>query len=107
MLLTTTGRKSGEAYTTTLIYREDGPDYVVIASKGGADSHPDWYRNLEAHPEAEIQVGSEVMTALARTASGDDRQRLWDKMAEVWPEYNEYAEKTDRELPVVVLTPTR
>lgn len=107
LLLTTTGRRSGEPYTTPLIYREDGSDYVVIASKGGADTHPDWYRNLDEHPEVEIQVGREVMTASARTLSGDDRQHLWDKMADVWPDYNEYAEKADREIPVVVLTPQR
>lgn len=107
LLLTTIGRRSGNPYTTPLIYRQDGSQYVVIASKGGADTHPDWYHNLEANAEVEIQVGSEVMPATAQTVSGDDRRSLWDKMAEVWPEYDEYASKTDRELPVVVLTPQR
>lgn len=107
LLLTTIGRRSGNPYTTPLIYRQDGSQFVVIASKGGAETHPDWYHNLEANAEVEIQVGSEVMPATAQTVSGDDRRRLWDKMAEVWPEYDEYASKTDRELPVVVLTPQR
>lgn len=105
LLLTTTGRTSGEPYTTPLIYGEDGGRYVVVASKGGADSHPDWYRNLTVTPEVEIQVADEVMTATARTATGDERSRLWALMAEIWPDYDTYATKTDREIPVVVLAP--
>ncbi len=106
LLLTTTGRKSGEPYTTPLIYGEDGEDFVVVASKGGAPSHPDWYRNLEADPEVEMQVADRVMAARARTATGEERARLWKKMASIWPDYDAYARKTDREIPVVVLTPT-
>ncbi|WP_370323916.1 nitroreductase family deazaflavin-dependent oxidoreductase [Euzebya sp.] len=105
LLLTTTGRTSGQPFTTPLIYREDGADYVVIASKGGADDHPDWYLNLEANPQVIIQVGSEVMTATAETVDGERRQALWSSMAEVWPQYDEYAQKTDRDIPVVVLHP--
>lgn len=105
LLLTTTGRRSGEPYTTPLIYGEDGDDYVVIASKGGADDHPDWYRNLEADPEVEIQVGSEVMEATATTVTGERRERLWEMMAGIWPDYDEYAQRTDRTIPVVALTP--
>lgn len=105
LLLTTTGRRTGRRRTSPLIYVEDGDDYVVIASKGGADSHPDWYLNLEADPEVEIQVGSRVMAARARTASGEEAARLWKPMAQVWPDYDEYAKKTDREIPVVVLAP--
>ena len=107
LLLTTIGRTSGEPYTTPLIYGEDGGDYVVVASKGGADTHPDWYHNLEANPEVEIQVGSEVMKATAHTATGDERSRLWAMLADIWPDYDTYASKTDREIPVVVLTPRR
>jgi deazaflavin-dependent oxidoreductase (nitroreductase family) len=107
LLLTTSGRITGEAYTTPLIYREDGDDYVVVASKGGADSHPDWYRNLVADPRVEIQVADDVIPATARTASEDEKQRLWPKMAEVWPDYDTYAEKTDRDIPVVIITPER
>ncbi len=105
LLLTTTGRRSGEAYTTPLIYGEDGDDYVVVGSKGGAQSHPDWYRNLEADPELEIQVADQDMKARARTATGDERERLWRMMAEISSDYDAYAERTDREIPVVALTP--
>jgi deazaflavin-dependent oxidoreductase (nitroreductase family) len=105
LLLTTTGRRSGTARTVPLIYIEDGDAYVVIASKGGADTHPAWYLNLEADPEVELQVGAEVMRATARRASGEEETRLWERMAEVWPDYDEYAKKTDRPIPVVVLTP--
>ena len=107
LLLTTTGRRSGDPYITPLIYRKDGDDYVVVASKGGADTHPDWYRNIEANDEVEIQVEGDVMAATARAISGEERSRLWQMMAEVWPAYNEYAAKTDREIPVVVITPQR
>ena len=107
LLLTTTGHRSSEPFTTPLIYRQDGEDYVIVASKGGADEHPDWYVNLEANPEVEIQVGSEVMKGSARTVTGEERDRLWTYMAEVWPSYNDYAEKTDREIPVVAITPQR
>lgn len=105
LLLTTTGRRSGQPYTTPLIYGEDGDDYVVVASKGGAAEHPDWYRNLEADPEVTIQVGDDVTDATARTVAGEERERLWSMMSEIWPDYDEYARKTDREIPVVVLTP--
>lgn len=105
LLLTTTGRTSGNAYTTPLIYRQVDGDYVIVASKGGAPDDPDWYLNLEANPQVEIQVGPDVMPATARTVEGDDRSRLWQLMAEVWPDYDEYATKTDREIPVIALTP--
>ena len=107
LLLTTTGRRTGQSYTTPLIYREVDGEYVIVASKGGADEHPDWYRNLDANPKVEIQVGADVMTAVARTADDDERARLWPLMAEVWPSYDDYAQKTDRRIPVVVLTPER
>ncbi len=105
LLLTTTGHRSGEPYTTPLIYGQDGDDYVIVASKGGADDHPDWYRNLEANPEVEIQVADAVMSATASTADEPERSRLWSMMAEIWPDYDNYATKTDRTIPVVVLTP--
>lgn len=105
LLLTTTGRRSGREVTTPLIYRTDGDDYVVIASKGGADDDPDWYRNLQQHPRVSLQVGAERMGATAHTVTGERRERLWRHLAEVWPDYDEYAASTSREIPVVALTP--
>lgn len=105
LLLTTTGRRSGQPRTTPLIYGEHDGDYVVVASKGGADSHPDWYHNLVEHPEVEVQVGPDVFAASARTASRDEKQAVWPKMARIWPDYDEYAKKTDRDIPVVLLRP--
>jgi len=106
LLLTTTGRTSGEARTTPLIYAEDDGRYVIVASKGGAPEHPGWYRNIEKNPVVELQINDEVFPARARTASGDERERLWRKANEVWSHYDEYAMKTDREIPVVVLERT-
>ena len=103
LLLTTTGRKTGEARTIPLIYAQDGDRYVIVASKGGAPEDPGWYRNLVKTPDVELQVKDDVFAAHARTAAGDERERLWAKANEVWPHYEEYAQKTDREIPVVVL----
>lgn len=103
LLLTTAGRKTGEKRTVPLIYAKDGDRYVIIASKGGAPEHPGWYLNIEKTPEVELQVKDEVFRARARTAQGEERERLWRKANEVWPPYDEYATKTDREIPVVVL----
>lgn len=102
LLLTTTGRTTGQERTTPLIHRTDGDGWVVVASKGGAPDHPGWYKNLEASPEATIQVRAEAIPVRARTAEGEERERLWSLMAEVWPAYNDYQRKTDREIPVVV-----
>jgi len=103
LLLTTTGSKTGEKRTSPLIYAKDGASYVIIASKGGAPDHPAWYKNLEKTPEVELQVEAEVFRARARTAHGEERTRLWRKANEVWPAYDDYAKKTEREIPVVVL----
>jgi deazaflavin-dependent oxidoreductase (nitroreductase family) len=104
LLLTTNGRTSGQQRTTPLIHRTDGDDsWVVVASKGGAPDHPDWYKNLDANPEVTIQVKDEQLPVRARTAQGEERQRLWKLMTEVWPPYDEYQEKTERQIPVVVL----
>jgi len=105
LLLTTTGRKSGAARTLPLIYAADGGDYIIVASKGGAPTHPAWYFNIEKTPEVEIQVKDKVMKATASTAQGTERERLWQVVTEVWPNYDQYAERTDREIPVVKLTP--
>jgi deazaflavin-dependent oxidoreductase (nitroreductase family) len=104
LLLTTTGRKSGEPRTTPLIHRTDGDRWVVVASKGGAPEHPSWYQNLLADPEATIEVKAEEIPVRTTTASGEERARLWSLMAEVWPAYDDYQKKTDREIPVVVFT---
>ncbi|MEY2441797.1 MAG: hypothetical protein QOJ46_1223 [bacterium] len=104
LLLTTTGRTSGEARTTPLIHVVDGDRWVVIASKGGAPDHPAWYKNLEADPEATIEVEADEVPVVATTAEGEERDRLWAAMTETWPAYDDYQEKTDREIPVVVLT---
>ena len=105
LLLTTTGRKSGVKRRTALIYGRDNADYVIVASKGGTPEHPAWYLNLEADPEVEIQVFDDVVPATARTVTGEERERLWALMRQIWPAYDEYQTKTDRQIPVVVLTP--
>jgi deazaflavin-dependent oxidoreductase (nitroreductase family) len=102
LLLSTTGRLSGAERTTPLIHRSDDDRWVVVASKGGAPDHPDWYKNLEADPEATIQVKGERIPVRAQTAQADDRERLWQLMTEVWPAYNDYQQSTSREIPVVV-----
>jgi proline iminopeptidase len=103
LLLTTTGRTTGEKRTTPLIYAKDGANYVIVASKGGAPEDPGWYKNLEKTPEVELQVQGDVFLTRARTVHGEERARLWKRVNEVWPHYDEYAKKTDREIPVVVL----
>jgi deazaflavin-dependent oxidoreductase (nitroreductase family) len=103
LLLTTTGRSSGEQRTTPLIHRTDGDRWVIVASKGGAPEHPAWYENLLADPEATIEVEDETIDVRAETAEGDERARLWSLMCEVWPAYADYQTKTEREIPVVVL----
>jgi deazaflavin-dependent oxidoreductase (nitroreductase family) len=106
LILTTTGRRSGRQRSKALIFGEDGGRYLVVASKGGSPRHPDWYCNLRDRPEVEVQVKDEVFPARARTAEGPERERLWELMAEIWPAYNDYQRKTDRQIPVVVLERT-
>jgi deazaflavin-dependent oxidoreductase (nitroreductase family) len=101
LLLTTTGRTSRQPRTTPLIYRADGDRWIVVASKGGAPKNPSWYENLKASPEATIQIRSEEIPVRASTAEGAERDRLWALMAEVWPDYDEYQTRTDRQIPVV------
>jgi len=103
LLLTTLGRRSGEQRTTPLIHRVDGGRYVVVASKGGAPQHPAWFENLAAEPAVTLQVLDEVFDARASVAEGAERERLWGLMTEVWPAYDDYQQKTDRQIPVVVL----
>ena len=103
LLLTTTGRKSGFLRRTALIYGVDDAAYVVVASKGGAPDHPAWFLNLQSSPDVELQVGADVFAARARVTTGDERERLWRALAQIWPAYEEYATNTEREIPVVVL----
>jgi deazaflavin-dependent oxidoreductase (nitroreductase family) len=106
LLLYSTGRKSGARRTHALIFGQDGEDYLVVASMGGAPRHPQWYLNLAATPEAEIQVRAGHLRVTARTAqSPDERARLWQVMAGIWPNYDAYQARTEREIPVVVLSP--
>ena len=103
LLITSTGRKSGRPLQLPLIYGRDGDRYVIVASRGGAPDHPGWYKNLAAKPDVKLQVGADRFAARARTASGDERTRLWRVMTKIWPAYDEYQAKTSRQIPVVVL----
>lgn len=106
LLLTTVGRHSGEKRTSALIFARDGDDYLVVASTGGAPKHPAWYWNLTAHPEAEIQVRGLHLPVVGRMASEDEKPRLWKIVTASWPNYDVYQTRTDRVIPVVVLTPS-
>jgi deazaflavin-dependent oxidoreductase (nitroreductase family) len=103
LLLTTTGRTTGKESTTPLIFGLDGDNPVIVASKGGAPEHPGWYRNLRKTPQVGVQIKGERFAARARDAQGEERERLWTLMNGIWPHYEEYQRKTDREIPVVVL----
>jgi deazaflavin-dependent oxidoreductase (nitroreductase family) len=104
LLLSTEGRTSGESRTTPLIHRTDGDRWVVVASKGGAPANPGWFENLQANPEAAVEVKEEKVPVRASVAEGEERDRLWSRMTEVWPAYDDYQAKTDRQIPVVVLS---
>ena len=106
LLLTSTGRRTGEQRTSALIFARDGDDYLIVASKGGMPTHPMWYLNLQANPAATIQVKASEFGVVARRASADEKPRLWKIVTDVWPNYDVYQTRTDREIPVVVLSPT-
>ena len=103
LLLTTTGRRSGDPRTVPLIFATDGDRCVVVASKGGAPDDPAWYQNLAANPTVEVQVKGDRFTATARTAEGNERDRCWALANAMWPSYDDYAKRTTRVIPVVVL----
>ena len=106
LLLTVTGRRTGAAHTSALIFARDGDDYLVVASIGGAPMHPKWYLNLQANPRATVQVKGEQIPVIAKTAGGDEKPRLWQIVTDMWPNYDVYQSRTEREIPVVVLSPT-
>ncbi len=103
LLLTTTGRKSGKQFTTPLIYGQDGDRYLIVGSRGGADHHPQWYLNLVAQPEIEVQVLADKFKARARTAEAAEKPALWKTMAAIWPSYDEYQGRTKRDIPLVII----
>jgi len=106
LLLTTTGRKSGLARTTPLIFGRDGDDYLVVASQGGAPTHPQWFLNLLEDPTASIQVKAEHIKVTGFAGPNEDHDRLWLLVNSYWPNYDTYQSRTDRKIPVVVLRPT-
>jgi deazaflavin-dependent oxidoreductase (nitroreductase family) len=105
LLLNTVGRKTGRKRTTPLLYVMDGEDFVIIASKGGAATHPAWYLNLRANPDATVEIGDREVQVEAGVADPEEKARLWEKMVEMYPTYEDYQRKTEREIPLLVLRP--
>ena len=105
LLLNTVGRKSGKKRTSPLLYVKDGEDFVIIASKGGAPTHPAWFLNLKANPQATVEVGDREVRVRAEEADAEEKARLWQKMVEMYPTYDDYQTKTKREIPLLVLHP--
>ena len=103
LILTTTGRKSGKERKNALIFQEVPGGYAIVSSKGGSPDHPDWHYNLVANPDVKVQVKGDKFDARAHVADSEEREKIWPKMAKVWPDYNEYVKKTDRQIPIVVL----
>jgi len=105
MLLNTVGRKTGRKRTSPLLYVMDGEDFVIIASKGGAPTHPAWYLNLKANPDATVEVGDRKVRVRAEEVDSEEKVRLWQKMVEMYPTYDDYQRKTKREIPLLILRP--
>ncbi len=103
LLLTTTGRRSGEPRPTPLLYQPTGSGFIVVASRGGSDHHPAWYLNLQSNPACDLQVGRFSYRATARVLSSQERVPYWEWMVRFWPDYANYQARTDREIPVVIL----
>jgi deazaflavin-dependent oxidoreductase (nitroreductase family) len=104
LILTTKGRKSGELHSNALIFGRHGDDYLVVGSKGGSPAPPAWYVNLTANPDVHVQVKGDRFAAHARTATVAEKPELWKIMTTAWPHYDEYQRRTEREIPVVILT---
>jgi F420H(2)-dependent quinone reductase len=105
LLLNTVGRKTGRKRTSPLLYVMDGEDFVIIASKGGAATHPAWYLNLRANPQATVEIGDREVHVEAEVADPEEKARLWQKMVEMYPTYDDYQRKTEREIPLLLLRP--
>ena len=105
LLLNTVGRKTGRRRTSPLLYVMDGEDFVIIASKGGAPTHPAWYLNLKANPDATVEVGDREVRVRAEEVDSEEKVRLWQKMVEMYPTYDDYQTRTKREIPLLVLRP--
>jgi deazaflavin-dependent oxidoreductase (nitroreductase family) len=105
LLLTTRGRNTGKLRRTALIYGRDGKNFLVVASNRGSQEHPNWYQNLVINPKVDIQVGADIFTANTRTATNEEKPRLWKIMADIFPNYIDYQVKTTREIPVVIIEP--
>jgi len=105
LLLTTIGRKSGERRTAPVLYLADGDRFVVVASKGGFSTHPLWYKNLESNPNVEVEVGSERKKMMAKRASDVEKRVLWPKLVAMYRDFDDYQARTQREIPVVILSP--
>lgn len=105
LLLDHVGRRSGQRRTNPLLFIEDGDDLVIVASKGGSPKHPAWWLNLRDSPRTTVQVGGERREIVARQADAEERARLWPRLVEVWPDYEDYQRRTNREIPVVILSP--
>jgi len=105
LLLTTVGRRTGRARTTPLLYLKDGENLLIVASQGGLPTHPVWFLNLEAHPDVEIQIGSERRAMRARRASAPEKATLWPKLTAMYCDFDDYQARTQRDIPVVILSP--
>lgn len=104
-LISTIGRQSGQKRTVALIYLEDGPNVVVVASKGGMSHHPQWYLNMEANPDVEVEIGTTVTPMKARRASDEEKAAYWPRLLEIYPDYEEYQARTPRNIPVMIVSP--
>ena len=104
-LVTTTGARSGKVRTTPLIYLADGQNVVIVASKGGMSHHPAWYHNLAKNPAARVQIGSRVRDMVARRASAAEKAALWPRLVAIYRDYDDYQARTDRDIPVMILSP--
>lgn len=105
MLVTFTGRKTGKSRTTPLLYLRDGDAVITVASKGGSANHPKWFLNLEAHPECDVEIGREKRRMRARRATKDEKAKYWPLLVEMYPDYGVYQTRTQRDIPVVILSP--